>query len=546
MYRLLIVDDEEIITDGLYEVFNQLMPETLDICRAYSGKEALNWMSRTRFDIVLTDIRMPGMSGMELTEEIQTYWPRCRIIFLTGHSEFDYAYKAIQMPNVRYLLKTEGYAKVIQTVKEVMQELNHDIQMSKLLEQSREQMDTLEFMAQGDYFRHFLQESHSFYENQEALVQDFDKLNISLDPKAPVVLALGRLSYPAGTVYTERSEILASTRIIWNSFMAEQPRSIGIVDKHGDILWFLQTSLYSEEKFSNHLIRYLEGTLELIQEACLASLGLTIAFTISGTSCEWGGVTQQYERLRQLQQLKIGDGISMILMDRSDQFDATSIKEGYVLSHKAGIIEAHLEAGRATEFFEDLDELSKSMLHANGKVQRTIEGYYSIALVLLSYINRMGLHGQIDDYGKLMRLDDHASMKEGFLFLKQIAEAIFKFKHKDERDRASHVIKRICHFIEAHLSEDLSLVRLAEIHYFNPSYLSRFFKQERGVNLSEYIDKCRIRKAKELLRDGDLKVREVASFVGYEAAHSFTRFFKKGTGLTPQEYRDTLSVNDSH
>ncbi|MEV5030309.1 response regulator transcription factor [Paenibacillus sp. LPE1-1-1.1] len=542
MYRLLIVDDEEIITDGLYEVFNQLMPEEMDICRAYSGKEALNWMSRTRIDIVLTDIRMPGMSGLELTEEIQTYWPRCRIIFLTGYSEFDYAYKAIQMSNVRYLLKTEGYAKVTQTVQEVMQELNHGIQLNELLEQSREQKDTLEFMAQGDYFRHFLQESHGFYGNQEALVQDFDKLNISVDPKAPVVLALGRLSYAAAASYTERSQILASSRIIWNSFMKDQTRSIGIVDKYGDIVWFIQTSMHSEEKFNNHFMRYLEGTLELIQEACLASLGLTIGFTISGASCEWGNVTPQYERLRQLQQLKIGDGISMILMDRSDQFNSSSIKEGFVPSHKAEVMEAHLEAGRAAEFFDDLEEMSRSMLQASGKVQRTIEGYYSIALVLLSYINRMGLHSQIEDNGKLMRLDDHASMKEGFLYLKQIADEIFKFKHKDERDRASHVIERICQFIEEHLSEDLSLVRLAEIHYFNPSYLSRFFKQERGINLSEYIDKCRLRKAKDLLRDGDLKVREVASFVGYEAAHSFTRFFKKATALTPQEYRDSLSV----
>ena len=112
MHRLLIVDDEEIITDSLFEVFNQVMSDELDIYRAYSAREALDWLSRTRIDIVLTDIRMPGMNGLELMDEIQIYWPRCRIIFLTGHSEFDYAYQAMKVPSVRYLLKTRRVYKV--------------------------------------------------------------------------------------------------------------------------------------------------------------------------------------------------------------------------------------------------------------------------------------------------------------------------------------------------------------------------------------------------------------------------------------------------
>jgi two-component system, response regulator YesN len=134
-------------------------------------------------------------------------------------------------------------------------------------------------------------------------------------------------------------------------------------------------------------------------------------------------------------------------------------------------------------------------------------------------------------------------MKEGFEYLRKIAEEIFKVKQTDDRDRSSQVINRICHFIEKHLSEDLSLVRLAETHYFNPSYLSYFFKQERGINLSEYIDKCRIRRAKELLQNRDLKIWEVGTSVGYNSAHSFTRFFKKVTGMTPKEYRETLLVS---
>ncbi|MGG4143121.1 response regulator [Paenibacillus algorifonticola] len=543
MLRLLVVDDEDIITDGLYEVFQRWMPDKLDVCKAYSGKEALNWLQRTRIDIVITDISMPGMSGLELSDEIQMYWPRCKIIFLTGYSEFQYAYKAIQMSDVRYLLKTEGYAKITEVVQEVMQEIHQNNQLSALVERSREQMYMLEFMAQGEYIRHLLQKSHLLCQDQEVLVKEFGKLNIDLSPLIPVVMVVGHLSYPAETPYSDRSEMINSARMIGHSYLSEQTRHIGIVDTHGNLLWLLQPSEHVEERFYSHLIRYLEGTLELIQETCLESLGLTIAFTISGASCEWAAVSQQYERLRQLHQMTIADGLSIILTDRTEQLEPSNRKEDSMIAQRTELMQAYLEAGKREKFYEVVEEMTTGMLHPTGNVHRAIESYYSIALVLLSSINRWGLYHQIGDYGKLMRLDEHSSMKEGIAYLHVIADRLFKVKHNGELERTTSVIDRICRYIEEHLSEDLSLVRLAEINYFNPSYLSRFFKQEQGVNLSEYIDSCRLKKARELLRNGELKIREVSSAVGYEAAHSFTRFFKKATGITPQEYRDRFLVN---
>ncbi|RIX59250.1 helix-turn-helix domain-containing protein [Paenibacillus nanensis] len=541
MYRLLIVDDEEIITDGLYEVFQRLMSESLDVCKAYSAKEALDWLSRTRVDIVLTDIRMPGMNGLELSQQIQIYWPRCKIVFLTGFSEFDYAYQAIQLPNTRYLLKTEGYDKVTQTVMDVIREIDQDLRVERLVEKSLEQTDALELIAQGDYFRHFLQGSSSSHRHREELARDFEELHIPLSPGAPVLLALGRVSYRADIGFAGRSRVLWEIRKLWNSFMSEQTISIGVIDKYDDVLWFIQPSLDAGETFHQHLIRYLEGTLELVQEACQASLQSSVSFTVSGSLCEWEEVPPRYERLRRLQQLRIGDGLAMILMDRAEQGEADALKEAASIDQKAAIMEVYLEGGKAAEFLGELDMLSAALLQCCcGNVQKTIEGYYAVALILFSYMNRMGMHDKLAEYGKLMRLDDHDSMKEAFVYLREAAESVFDYKNKDERDRASKVIERICQFIEDHLSEDLSLVRLAEIHFFNPSYLSRFFKQEFGMNVSEYIDKCRLRKAKEMLRNHEWKVRDVASAVGYEAAHSFTRFFKKMTGLTPQEYRDGL------
>lgn len=540
MYRLLIVDDEEIITDGLYEVFQRLLSDSLDVCRAYSAKEALGWLSRTRVDIVLTDIRMPGMNGLELSQQIQIYWPRCKIVFLTGFSEFDYAYQAIQLPNARYLLKTEGYDKVTQTVQDVIREIDLDLRMEKLVKNSLEQMDALELVAQGDYFRHILQESSSINGRREELARDFEELHVRLSPHTPVLLALGRVSYTADTGYAGRSKTLTDVRRIWESFMSKQTISTGIIDKHGDMLWFIQPSPDAGETFHQHLVRYLEGTLELIQEACLTSLQSTISFTVNGALSDWEEVTTRYERLRRLQQLRIGDGLSMLLIDRTDQAEADTLKESASIDHKTAVMEAYLEGGKGAEFLEELDALANQLIRACGSVQKPIEGYYAVALLLLSYMNRMGMNDKLTEYGKLMRLNDHGSMKDAFMYLRETAESVFECRNKDERDRASKMIERICQFIEEHLDEELSLVRLAEIHYFNPSYLSRFFKQEFGMNMSEYIDKCRLRKAKEILRNHEMKVRDVAAAVGYEAANSFTRFFKKMTGQTPQEYREGL------
>lgn len=536
MYRLLIVDDEEIITDSLYEVFSQLMPEDLDVCKAYSAKEALKWLSRTRIDIVLTDIRMPGMSGLELSEEIRQMWPRCRVIFLTGHSEFDYAYRAMQIPNIRYLLKTEGYGRIIDTVEEVIQEIRQGEKIDQMIAHSEERIGELEWLLHGDYFRHLIQHPHEI--TPESLENNFRKLNIRLEPDKPVALVLGHIEFANELDYTDRREMLRFVRYIWHQYLAERTQSVGIEDKYGDLLWFIQPVPGTGElKISEHLMSHVEGMLELIQQTAQESFGLSLTFTLSHSPCDWLDIPQQYEKLHLLQHFRF-HGLPAIIKDRQEEL---TNQDELRLKNRVELLSSLLDSGKPDDFLTGFDELIKAVADVSAtNAQLAIEIYYSLALALLSHINRWGLHAKIGDFSKLMRFDEHATLRDGFSYLRQIAARIFDLNRMDERDRATKIVDRICAYIVDHLGEDLSLVRLAELHYFNPSYLSRLFKQEKGVNLSEYIDHCRIKKAKELLGDRDLKVREVAAAVGYEAAHSFTRFFKKATGMTPQEYRDQL------
>ncbi len=541
MYRMLIVDDEAVITDGLSEVFQNLDMD-LDLCKAYSGIEAIETMKQQRVDIVLTDIRMPDMDGMELMEYILREWPHCKIIFLTGYDVFDYVYKAIESgAGIRYILKNEGYPKVIETVRNAVEELDSELHIKDLVNQSREHLNTLEALQQGEYIRHLIKGTR----DGDKLKADFEKLNIPLDPDCPFLIVLGVFKIPElHDSYVTRQEIGLAVNFLAQSFLMNKVEHIGVLDRYNDLVWLIQpkidTTHLSGYSF-DLMTQQMEGTFELMGQACMDSMGVSIAFTISCHAYGWSSLPSVYEQLRQLQSVRVGDGTNLVQVA---QIEETTDLAGSFFVHSSKenveILAIHLEGGRRKEFLEVYDETTKSFVQGEPSTpSHVMEHYYSIALVLLSHLNRMQPNDHVNSKG-LMNFNDHSSWSEAFHFLRQTAECLFDSRHKEEENRAAHAMNQICVHIEEHLDQDLSLVRLAKMIHFNPSYLSRLFKQEIGVNLSVYIEERRVKRAKELLKSNHLKISEVGLKIGYDAPHSFTRFFKRMTGMTPQDYRDVV------
>lgn len=201
----------------------------------------------------------------------------------------------------------------------------------------------------------------------------------------------------------------------------------------------------------------------------------------------------------------------------------------------------YLDRGESELFFALLSEAGDTMKAVGSKNSNVaVETYYAIALSLLSHINRWNLTERIDhliDVNKLMNIDNFETVEEAVAYLNEVSTILFHLQGELRKKQANTAIDSVKDFIEKHPDEDLSLIHLAEQVFLNASYLSRLFKQTVGMNLSEYIEKARILKAKELLKKRDMKVHEVAKQVGYESAASFTRLFRKATGYSPQEYR---------
>ncbi len=554
MYRLLIVDDEAIIADGLCEVLGNLNEVELDIYKAYSGNEALNYLNRTRIDIVLTDICMPGMTGIQLLEIIRNKWPECKVIFLTGHSEFEYVYTAIQNDGVSYILKTEGYGKIIDTVVKTVRSIEENIKTTALVKQAQEQIGTTKSLLQSIYLRGILNDEIGISEIKQ---QQFDELDIPLSVKEPVVIMAGRIDdIPKGIPYSVKSEWFLNLRYIAEKYLSTKTKFAHFRHDNSTLVWFLQPLLNSENPYAktewNDILTFVKGVAELIQESFSTSTGKSISFVLDDTPVSWRQLQDRYFTVKMLLNYRIGKEEGRLLSDTTllekDLQNISGFSKDISARNKADDLAEILENGTKEDFFACLNTLTERLIQTKSMHDIVaVEQYYSIALVILSYINKWNLTEKIAfkiSMYKLMNLEYHESWKFAVEYLKQLTSILFEIQNSEEEKRALDVISIVQKHINdnLHLQDEVSLVRLAEIVYFNPSYLSRLFKQVTGSNLSDYISECRIKKAKKLLENPDYKIHEISEAVGYLSATNFARFFKKVTSMTPQEFRDSKLI----
>lgn len=138
---------------------------------------------------------------------------------------------------------------------------------------------------------------------------------------------------------------------------------------------------------------------------------------------------------------------------------------------------------------------------------------------------------------KLTSVEAHRSWMEAAQYLYDVSGAIFELLRGNESNLSRRLMNRVVEYIDAHLADDLTLTRLAQVGGFNASYLSRLFKQLMGVGVSDYILRKRMELARRLLSDTNTRIQDVAAQTGYLSAHSFTRAFRAETGISPTEWR---------
>lgn len=559
MYRVLIVDDETYVVDWLSSLLeSQTEPEELDVCRAYSAEEALNWLNRAKIDIVITDICMPKMSGIQLAEKVNQNWPQCKVILLTAHAEFDYAYEAIKNNVVSYILKTEDDESILREVNKTVTILDKELINLQLLDDIEEKSKKSSSELEKEIFL-------GIFESENGDIGDLWKqlrnIGVSIEPQKHFLLLIGRIENNlTDENIVERFRKLSVIKKIAEHYFGEYFCCYPVEYRLNRIVWLMQPKEQEIEKevagrvqenIPGKTVVFVKGMLETIQHSCIETLGTAISFVMHHDSLEAHRLSETFRDLNRLLNFRGPDKTGFII---SDNYVADSVGEEEVLLDVQSDIHVirniteklknYLENNRQEEFMAELDAICKELDKCTSWHSHIAkENYYSAAIAIVSHINQRKISSKIAfkiGINELFNPHSVGSWSNAANYLRRLSKVIFDIQEEYEGDLSNNTIRFLKNYINEHIIEDISLVKLSEVTGYNASYISRFFKENTGETLNDYISLRKLDKIKELMLEEGLNISEIAIKAGFGSRTYFNRFMKKASGMSPQEFREHI------
>lgn len=528
-HTLLIVDDEPEILEWLEELFLYDYKRETEVHTASSAHEALKLLNEIRFDVVLTDIRMPGMDGITLFEKIKENWPKCKTVFLTGYRDFDHIYRIIQNKDVQYVLKSEDDEVILEAVEKSFRQVIQELENSD----RENQYEKAKLLLQRETFKKALKEKADAEEIQKA----FDREGIEIRADRPVLAALVRMERRSKEINLPAEPVSLDT-LLKENLPAAVCSYCYETDKRYSLILIQPSDIEEDWK---RLFVVLQGALEYIQEYVRIRGEWRFSAAVSSEKTWFCGITDKEMYLRNILVCCLGEKEQAVIHAEIMEKHEEASEERSVPG-RAGMLKAYLDLRQKKAYYSHLNEIcEKLMSYRSIHDTSALELYYSAAVSLLQFINENHLNEELAfriGLYRLLDLQESESWEEAVKYLYDLSEALFELMGVSENTLTDRALDRLNQYIEENLSGNLSLARLAEIGGFNASYLSRLFKKTYHVAISDYVLKKRMEYAKELLVNTQDKIQDISVKAGYLSSHSFARTFRGYEGVSPIEYRE--------
>lgn len=520
MYSVFIVDNEPIIRKGLCMGFDWADMGCTVIGQAAGGEEALEKMAEQTPDILISDIRMPGMDGLQLTRAVRERFPHTKVILVTAFSEFEYAQEALHQQVVDFIIKPTSREKMKTAIARATALLVAEQKDREILKTLREKHEDNLALKQRLFLENVLSgstRSHLF------LREESERLALRLQDRRVVCIRILADTQDEAALHGYAEE---AQNYCTKVFGREAPLFLSFGEN--------AVLAVMPPEDTHTLLTALEEMAGLID-------GMTEFYVKIGVSTalyDTPMLRQAAEEARDAcYYLDYDAGQAVMLYENIPQVSEEGSK---ALRERLKDIDRALrrrDAGAAEEALRALSHTVQKEKFPLEEVRRCMALMYNMCVSCLAdYDIEAALEeGVLPDEGDFLQQAERdgllpAGMRIVGVTLRYMAEG-------SGQEGPAACLQR---YLQEHFAENLPLSAMAAMVHLSAGYLSREFKRTAGCTISAYINALRIGRAKELLEDGSMKNADIAQAVGIEDPVYFSRVFKKTTGLRPSEYRDSL------
>lgn len=537
MYKVLLVDDEVVVREGIKERidWNELGLVCVGDCE--NGMEAIEAVDQLMPDVVITDINMPFVDGLELARYIAEQHPLTKVIILTGFDDFSYAQQAIKLSVNDFILKPITAMELRKVLVKVTAEMDEEkrkredfvrlkIQLNESLPLLRERF--LERMATSSIHQR---------EREERLVY----FRISLNAPYYLAIATDIDHFPEDHQNADRDLLRFAMFNVIQEIVENEPGSVVFRNRDEKVIAILSGE--AEEPLFDIAQQLSEKMRHLIQ----SYLKFTVTVGIGRSCCSLNHLPQSYESALAALEYRFLLGVNKVIsIVDMEGHPATSGEYQQEWEQGEQRLISCIKTGTSKELKETLHSIIQHYKTSLLSMQQCYIHIQKLIITLIRNLNQLGIQ-EVDIFGNGINPITHIYH---FQTLEDLESWLF--------DRCSHTINTIIEqrndlcesqikaaeaYLKEHYSDEtLSLAKICKHVHMSTSYFSSLFKSQTGRTFVEYLTLERIEKAKELLKFTTLKTYEIASRVGYHDPHYFSMLFKKITGDTPTEYRQICSA----
>ena len=514
MYSVLIVDDDASARHGLSKCVAWKNMNAQVIGYAINGQEALKFVESHSVDIVLCDVCMPGMNGLELCQKLRERYPSIQILIISGYSEVDYLRTAIDVRAVKYILKPVKVTELETAVKDSIRLIEKERSLKEMSEKLCQSMPMLRE-------RFLTQILEGTIREEEDIFGQASFLNFDLCADTYCVLLVS-LSFKNATPMESQLHHLQLKELLLR--------------------------IYKEQNWRGHIVSlscYSTAIIDLDNEICTSFADELLGRLRDELSCDvdigFGCEVNDVRRLpfslivaRQALDQAYFEGHNRIFNAQPHLYETSNMVirwDGG--SYLSGALYRNKENVR-----EYIDFIFNGM--RQNAPARAIQ---SVAQQML--LTAMKLLFDCGDQGEMLcRAAALMADISQFDTAKYLQDAVWSFMsdlcdllNSENQSIRQKLIVQIRNYIDAHYMENLRVRQIAEALHYSAAYLTTLFRKETGLTINEALTERRMKAAAELLRTTDLHIYEIADRVGYSDVKYFTNLFKKAYSMMPSEYR---------